>query len=241
MRFDVITLFPDMFGSPLNESILKRAIDEGIIEVGLHNLRDYTHDRHRVVDDAPYGGGSGMVMKAGPVVEAIESLKKEDTKVILMNPAGKRFKQSTAGRFSENKHLLIVCGRYEGFDERVSPYIDEMISMGDYVMTGGEIAAMALIDSVSRLVPGVLGCPESVMEESFSWDILEYPHYTRPDDFRGEKVPQVLLSGNHELIRLWRRKEALRKTMKMRPDLLDGLELNPEDASLIDEIKRGGQ
>ncbi len=237
MKFDVITLFPGMFDSPLNESIIKRAIDEGLVDVGLHNLRDYTHDRHRVVDDAPYGGGSGMVMKAGPVVEAIESLKKEDTTVVLLSPAGKRFDQANARRLSEKKHILLVCGRYEGIDERVSPYIDETISIGDFVMTGGEIAALTLIDSVSRLLPGVLGSPESVIEESFSWDILEYPHYMRPDDFRGEKVPEVLLSGNHETIRVWRRKEALRKTMEVRPDLLEGLELNSEDASLIAEIK----
>lgn len=237
MRFDVITLFPGMFDSPLDESIVGRAIDSGLIEVELHNLRDFTRDRHSVVDDAPYGGGGGMVMKAEPVVKAIESLRGEGTTAILLTPRGRRFNQGMAQRLSGRKHLILICGRYEGIDERVTGYVDEEISMGDFVMTGGEIAALAVIDSVTRLIPGVLGCKESAVEESFSWELLEYPHYTRPRIFRGEKVPEILLSGNHEAIRKWRRREALRKTMKNRPDIIESAELSEEDLLLLNEIK----
>lgn len=237
MTFDIITLFPGIFESPLNESIIKRAIDNQIIEVRLHNLRDFTHDRHRVVDDAPYGGGSGMVMKPEPIVEAIESLKKDDSLVILLSPQGRRFDQTEAKTLSLKKHLIFICGRYEGIDERVASYVDEVISIGDFILTGGEVAALTIIDAVARLIPDVLGSRDSIREESFSWDILEYPHYTRPEAFRGEKVPGVLLSGNHEAIRKWRRKEALRKTLDNRPDIIDTLELAAEDRIYLKEIK----
>ncbi|MDH3974473.1 MAG: tRNA (guanosine(37)-N1)-methyltransferase TrmD [Deltaproteobacteria bacterium] len=239
MKFDVITLFPGMFESPLGDSILKRATEKGQLQVGLHQLRNYTHDKHHVVDDTPYGGGSGMVMKPDPVAEAIEAVKGERGKVILLSPAGKTFNQNEAKRLSKESHIVLVCGRYEGIDERVNKYVDETLSIGDFVMTGGEIAAMAIIDSVARLLPGVLGCEDSAAEESFSWDLLEYPHYTRPKSFRGEEVPEVLTSGNHEAIRLWRRKEALKKTLLVRPDLIDRSTLGKEDLKLIAEIEKG--
>ena len=238
MIFDIITLFPRIFETPLNESILKRAIEKGLIETRLHNLRDYTHDKHNVVDDTPYGGGSGMVMKAPPIIEAIETIKQENSTVIMLSPRGKRFDQAAAKRLSQKENLILLCGRYEGIDERVMPYVDEVISIGDFVMTGGEIGALAIVDAVSRLIPGVLGSEDSISEESFSWDILEYPHYTKPSDYIGEKVPQVLLSGNHEAIRKWRRKEAMRETLKSRPDLLENLELSKEDNKFLEEIKK---
>ncbi len=237
MKFDVITLFPGMFKGPLDESILKRGIENGLIEIGLHNLRDYTHDKHHVVDDAPYGGGSGMVFKPEPVVEAIETVKEDDAHVVLLTPRGRKFDQEAAKRLSGHKQLLLVCGRYEGIDERVSAYVDEELSLGDFVLTGGEIAALGVIDAVARLLPGVLGSSDSPEEESFSWDLLEYPHYTRPNLFRGEAVPEVLLSGNHEAIRRWRRKEALRKTLKNRPDLIDTASLSDEDRNLLKELE----
>jgi len=238
MKFDIVTLFPSMFESPLSESILKRAADEGLIEIRLNNLRDFTSDRHHIVDDYPFGGGAGMVMKPEPVVEAIESLKKECTTVILLSPQGKPFDQNMAQRLSEKSHVMLICGRYEGVDERVSGYVDEVVSLGDFVLTGGEIAAMAIVDSVSRLLPGVLGSNDSSTEESFSWQLLEYPQFTRPRDFRGKKVPDILLSGNHEAIRKWRRKEALRKTMAQRPDLLEKIEPGGEDIAMMEEIRK---
>ena len=240
MKFEIITLFPDFFRSPLKESILRRAIEKGKIDIAIHNLRDFTHDKHHVVDDAPYGGGSGMVMKAGPLVEAIESLNDSETETILLTPRGERFNQIAARELTEKRRLILICGRYEGVDERVIKYVDKEISVGDFILTGGEIAALAIIDATARLIPGVLGCEESAKEESFTWDILEYPHYTRPRSFRGEEVPETLLSGNHELIRRWRRKEALRKTMALRPDLLDGTTQTDEDILLMNEIRKDG-
>ena len=238
MKFDILTLFPGMFSSPLDESILKRAIDEDLVDIGFHNIRDYTSDKHHTVDDTPYGGGSGMVMMAQPVVEAIEAVKKEETRVIFLSPAGRPFNQKIANELSALKHIVLICGRYEGIDERINEHIDDVISIGDYVMTGGEIAALAIIDSVTRLLPGVLGCENSTVEESFSWDLLEYPQYTKPRSFRGKDVPEVLLSGNHEAIRLWRRKEALRRTLEVRPDLIDKENLGSEDMQLINKIKQ---
>lgn len=239
MKFDIVTLFPSMFDSPFNESILKRAVDNRLIEISIHNLRDYTSDKHRTVDDYPYGGGAGMVMKPGPVVDAIESLKSttSDSTVILLSPQGRPYIQKMAQNFSLKSHLILICGRYEGIDDRVIDYVDEVVSVGDFVLTGGEIAAMTVIDSVSRLVPGVLGSNKSSIEESFSWNLLEYPQFTRPDNFRGKRVPEILLSGNHEAIRKWRRKEALRKTLLHRPDLLKKNLPNSEEIAMIDEIK----
>lgn len=236
MKFDILTLFPGLFESPLSESIMKRAISEELIGVSLHNIRDFTHDKHRTVDDAPYGGGSGMVMKPGPIVEGIEHLRKKNSRVVLLSPQGSPFDQNKAVELSDEDHLILICGRYEGIDERVTDYVDEIISIGDFIITGGELAALTIIDAVSRLIPGVLGCSESNKEESFSWDILEYPHYTRPTKFRDKTVPDVLLSGNHAEIRRWRRKEALKKTAQNRPDLLEGEKLEKDDIKMLDEI-----
>ncbi len=240
IRFDILTLFPDMFQSPLASSVLKKAIDRGVIRVSVFNIRDFTKDKHRVVDDSPYGGGSGMVMKAGPIVEAIERFKSTNgsPRVILMTPQGVPFDHSQAKRLSQYDHLLLVCGRYEGVDERVREYVDEEVSIGDYILMGGELAVMVVIDAVSRFVPGVLGSEVSVLEESFADSLLEYPQYTRPRVFRGKKVPEVLVSGNHQQITHWRRKEALRKTFIRRPDLLGKVNLSEGDVALLEAIKR---
>jgi tRNA (guanine37-N1)-methyltransferase len=239
IRFDILTLFPDMFGSPLASSVLKRAIDRGIIRVNIYNIRDFTTDKHRVADDSPYGGGSGMVMMAGPIVTGIERIKSANgsPRVILMTPQGVRFDHNEARRLSKYDHLLFVCGRYEGIDERVRDYVDEELSIGDYILMGGELAVMVVIDAVSRFMPGVLGSAESVLEESFANVLLEYPQYTRPRDFRGKRVPEVLISGNHRQITHWRRKEALRRTLLRRPDLLREADLPEDDLALLEEVK----
>jgi tRNA (guanine37-N1)-methyltransferase len=240
IRFDILTLFPDMFQSPLASSVLKKAIDRGVIRVSVFNIRDFTTDKHRVVDDSPYGGGSGMVMKAGPIVEGIERLKSTNgsPRVILMTPQGVPFDHSQAKRLSQYDHLLFVCGRYEGVDERVREYVDEEVSIGDYILMGGELAVMVVIDAVSRFVPGVLGSEESVLEESFANALLEYPQYTRPRVFRGKRVPEVLISGDHRQITHWRRREALKRTFIRRPDLLEKVSLSEGDLALLEEIKR---
>ena len=220
MKIDVLTLFPAMFAGPLDESIVQRAREKGVLELAVHNLREYTHDRHKTVDDRPFGGGPGMLLKPEPVFEAIEALERETTRVILMSPAGRKFDQATARELSGHAHLLLVCGSYEGFDERIREHAaDDELSIGDYVLTNGALPAMVVIDAVTRLLPGVLGDDESSREESFSENLLEYPHYTRPADFRGMKVPEVLLSGNHAEIAKWRAEQARRRTQERRPDL----------------------
>jgi len=222
MKIDVLTLFPAMFAGPLDESIVQRAREKGVLELAVHNLRDYTHDRHKTVDDRPFGGGPGMLLKPEPVFEAIESLKREKTRVILMSPAGRKFDQAAARELSGHGHLLLVCGSYEGFDERIREHVaDDELSIGDYVLTNGALPAMVVIDAVTRLLPGVLGDDESSRDESFSENLLEYPHYTRPADFRGMKVPEVLLSGNHAEIAKWRAEQARRRTKERRPDLAE--------------------
>lgn len=245
MKCDVLTLFPDIIHAYLNESILKRTRDKGLLEVTVLNIRDFEPGAHRAVDDYPYGGGAGMVIKAEPLFRAIEFLKKEhpDSRVILMSPRGATYTQSRAEALSrEARRLVFICGRYEGIDERVrTTLVDEELSVGDYVMTGGELAALAVIDSAARLIPGALGDERSVEEESFSWGLLDYPHYTRPSVFQGLAVPDVLLSGDHKAIWRWRRKEALRQTMKVRPDLLERLDMTDEDKKLIAEIRSAEQ
>ncbi len=221
MKIDVLTLFPGMFVGPLDESIIKRARDAGLLELRIHNLRDYTHDRHKTVDDKPFGGGPGMVLKPEPIFEAVDSLSSEVTRVILMTPSGRALNQSVVRDLTRYPHLLLVCGSYEGFDDRVREGLaDDELSIGDYVLTNGALPAMVVIDSVTRLLPGVLGDSESSNEESFSGDLLEYPHYTRPADFRGMKVPEVLLSGHHAEIARWRLEQARLRTSQQRPDLL---------------------
>lgn len=238
MRFDVVTLFPGIFESPLKESILRIAQEKGYVEIRIHNLRDFTSDKHRVTDDYPYGGGGGMVMKVEPLVRAIEALKRMDTKTILLSPQGRRFDYEVAEELSRLSHIILLCGRYEGVDNRIRYFIDDEISIGDFILTGGELAALVIIDAVSRLLPGVLGLEEGARKESFHSGLLEHPHYTRPREFRGLKVPDVLISGNHREIERWRRKEALRWTMERRPDLIEKIKLSPEDLKLIEEIKK---
>jgi tRNA (guanine37-N1)-methyltransferase len=221
MKIDVLTLFPAMFSGPLDESIIKRARKNGLLDLNVHDLRQWTHDRHKTVDDRPFGGGPGMLMKAEPIFEAVESLRREATKVILLSPSGRKFDQQIARELAEQKDLLFVTGHYEGFDERVRQALaDDELSIGDYVLTNGALPAMVVIDAVTRLLPGVLGDDESSREESFSHGLLEYPQYTRPAEFRGMKAPDVLVSGNHAEIEKWRREQAALRTKEKRPDLL---------------------
>lgn len=223
MIFDIITTLPEMVEGPLSASVLGIAAERGLIEVRAHDLRDWTHDRHRTTDDAPYGGGPGLVMKPEPVfeaVEAVQAMEDEPGTVVFLTPAGRPFTQALARELSAHGRLVFVCGRYEGFDERVMTLADEQVSLGDYVLTGGELAAMVVVDAVARLLPGVLGDDESSVEESFSEGLLEYPQFTRPASYRGMDVPEVLRSGDHGRIAAWRRAEAVRKTARLRPDLL---------------------
>lgn len=221
MKIDVLTLFPAMFAGPLDESIVKRARNTGLLDFKVHDLREWTHDRHRTVDDRPFGGGPGMLLKPEPLFEAVEQLRGESTRVILFSPAGVKFSQAKARELSAQSHLLLITGHYEGVDERVREFlVDEELSIGDYVLTNGALPAMVVIDAVTRLLPGVLGDDESSLDESFSGGLLEYPHYTRPAEFRGMKVPEVLLSGNHAGIEKWRREQARKRTEERRPDLL---------------------
>ena len=214
-------LFPGMFAGPLDESIIKRAREAGLLDLQVHNLRDYAHDRHRTVDDRPFGGGPGMLLKPEPIFEAVEKLTGEQTKVILLSPAGRTFNQAIARELAQLPDILLVSGHYEGFDERVRGHVaDDEISIGDYVLTNGSLPAMVVVDAVTRLLPGVLGDDESSHEESFSHGLLEYPQYTRPAEFRGMKVPEVLLSGNHAQIAKWRAEQAAQRTKERRPDLL---------------------
>jgi len=248
MRCDVITLFPEMILPVLGSSMLKRARDKGLLEVRVHDLRDFTLDKHQVADDVPYGGGAGMVLKAEPILRAVERIRDEceqngeQIRLLFPSPQGRPFTQDYAKHLAEDsRRLVMLCGHYEGVDERVRVALcPEEVSVGDYVLTGGELAALILIDAAARLVPGVLGAPESIVEESFTESLLEYPHYTRPAEVRGMAVPEVLLSGHHEAIRRWRRKEALRTTYRRRPDLLRDRILNDEDRQLLDDIVREG-
>jgi tRNA (guanine37-N1)-methyltransferase len=245
---EVITLFPEMVTPVLESSMLKRAQEKGLLEVNVHNLRDYTADKHKIADDLPYGGGAGMVMKAEPILRAVEEIRRpyeqrgETVRIMFPSPQGRPFTQPYAHDLAiESRRLIILCGHYEGIDERVRLALrPEEVSVGDYVLTGGELAALILIDAASRLIPGVLGDPTSIIEESFSEPLLEYPHYTRPAEVRGFAVPEVLLSGHHEAIRRWRRKEALRTTHEKRPDLLKDRQLTVEDRELFEDIIREG-
>ena len=231
MHIDILTLFPQMFDSPFSTGIFQRAIDRKLVSISLHNIRDYTHDKHRTVDDYPYGGGVGMILKPGPVFEAIESIKSEQgvasqessrLPVILLTPQGRRFSQEIACELSRYGHLILICGRYEGVDERVREHlVTDEISIGDYVLSGGELAAMVVVDAVVRLLPGVLGSEASAADDSHATGLLEYPQYTRPAAYQGWPVPQVLLSGNHAQIAKWRREQAIQRTSERRPELLN--------------------
>jgi tRNA (guanine37-N1)-methyltransferase len=220
VRIDVLTLFPEMFTGPVDVSIIQRARKGGLLDLRVHNLRDYTHDNYKTVDDRPFGGGPGMVLKPEPVFEAVEALAEEGTKVILLTPSGRLFDQGVARQLAAEPKLMLICGAYEGVDERVrSELADDELSIGDYVLTNGSLAAMVVIDALTRLLPGALGDDQSALDESFSQGLLEYPHYTRPAEYRGLKVPPVLLSGNHAEIEKWRREQAVVRTQAQRPDL----------------------
>jgi len=238
MRIDIITIFPEFFNGPFNISLVKKAIEKGIVQIFIHNLRDFTDDKHRKVDDYPYGGGSGMVMKPEPIFRAVRALKREESEVILLSPQGEVFTQRIAEELSRKEHLIFICGRYEGVDERVKTIITKEISIGDYILSGGEIPALVVTDAIIRLLPGVVGDPNSIKEESFQDGLLEYPHYTHPREFEGLKVPEILLSGDHEKIRRWRRKESLKRTLLRRPDLLERASLTKEDFELLKEIRK---
>jgi len=281
MKFEILTIFPDFFRGPLDYGIVRRAREAGLIEIAIHDLRAYTHDRHRTVDDRPFGGGEGMVLKPEPIFECLEAMKvtprsertSEDASetVVLLSPQGQMFTQSTAQELQRRERVVLICGRYEGVDERVGEYLaDREISVGDFVLSGGELGAAIIVDTVSRLVPGALGNAASAQQESFtigshicqqkantghtanvghtneppsstcgSGGLLDYPHYTRPAEFRGMAVPEVLVNGNHDQIRRWRRRKALEKTLASRPDLLRGAELSKEDREILEEIEGG--
>lgn len=245
LRFDILTVFPEMFASPFDSSLLKKARDNGLIEISVHDIRSYAQDKHRMTDDAPYGGGGGMVMKVEPIARALDDLNlgpnagESGTVVILLTPQGEPFNQKIAGELSRCSRIVFICGRYEGVDERVRLHlVDREISIGDYVLTGGELPAMVAVDAIARLVPGVLGNSESASLDSFAMGLLEYPHYTRPAEYRGWKVPEVLQSGNHRDIDAWRRRESLRRTLARRPELLGESALAEEDRKILEGIEK---
>ena len=248
MRIEILTLFPEMFQSPFSVGIFKRAIDRKLVSVNTHNIRDYTHDKHRTVDDYAYGGGAGMILKPEPIFEAIESIKsdiysKEGVDIvlpiILLTPQGRLFTQEVAQELSRYSYMILICGRYEGVDERVRQHlVTDEISIGDYVLSGGELAAMVVVDAVVRLLPGVLGSEASLLDDSHTTGLLEYPQYTRPAIYRGWSVPQVLLSGNHAQLTKWRREQAIQRTLERRPELLDKANLSLEEKQLIDSWKQ---
>lgn len=239
IRFDILTVFPEMFASPFQFSLLKKAQERGLIEIGLHNIRDHAFDKHRMTDDTPYGGGCGMVMKVDPIDRTLDAVKraKEGSLVVLLTPQGERFRQSMAAELATCSQIILICGHYEGVDERVRQYlVDREISIGDYVLTGGELSAMVVVDAVSRLIPGVLGNSESAASESFSMGLLEYPQYTRPLEYKDWKVPDVLVSGHHREIDLWRKRESLRRTLTRRPDLLKDVSLSKEEKEILKSL-----
>jgi len=248
MYIHILTLFPNMFTGPFSESIIKRAQDRGLVEIAIHNIRDYTSDRHHVVDDSPYGGGPGMVLKPEPLFEAVVAIKSEcgesergesELPVLLLTPQGRLFDQRAAEELAKYEEMILICGHYEGVDERVREHlVTDEISIGDYILSGGELAAMVVVDALVRQLPGALGSGESVGEDSHSSGLLEYPQYTRPQSFRGWEVPEVLLSGNHAAIARWRREQSLRRTIRRRPDLLERAALSDEERRLVAQMER---
>ena len=244
MRIDILTLFPQVFKAPFESGIFQRAIEKGLVEVNVCNIRDYTHDKHHVADDYPYGGGAGMVMKPEPIFEAVEAIKqqlslkgKETLPIILLTPQGRPFTQAVAQELAQHSHMALICGHYEGIDERVHQYLaTDEISIGDYVLSGGEPAALVVADAVIRLLPGVLGSAESLKEDSHTEGLLEYPQYTRPEVFRGWAVPEVLLSGNHARIEEWRRRQSIERTLERRPELLAKANLNTKEKRMVGDM-----
>ena len=240
MTFDIVTIFPAMIVEPLAAGVLGRAIERGTLDVKVRDLRDYTIDRHRAVDDTPYGGGPGMVLKPDPIFRALDAVEAErgaPLRVVMMSPQGRRFTQADAQRLSGLPHVVLLCGRYEGFDDRVRARVDEELSIGDYVLTGGELPALVVLDAVARFVPGVVGDGQSVVEDSFSRGLLDFPQFTRPPEIGAFRVPEVLLSGNHAEIRRWRKREALSRTLERRPDLLDEAVLDDEELEILRELR----
>lgn len=236
MRFDVISIFPEFFESPLGVSLVSKAIDGGLLQVGIHDLRDWAPDPHRKVDDVPFGGGAGMVMTPGPVVKAVEAVRRSGGRVVLLTAAGRQLDQQIVHQLADAEQLVLVCGRYEGMDERVAAELDaQELSVGPYVLAGGEAPALVVIESVARMIPGVLGNEESLSEESFVSGLVEYPHYTRPADFRGRKVPDVLVSGDHGKVAAWRRRQALWRTFQRWPHLLADAELSEEERRRVEQ------
>jgi tRNA (guanine37-N1)-methyltransferase len=249
MQIDILTLFPQMFQGPFSVGIFQRAIDRKLVKVNIHNIRDYTHDKHHTVDDYAYGGGAGMVLKPEPIFEAVESIKPDislkaggnEVPIILLTPQGRLLGQQIVQELSGYSHLILICGRYEGVDERVREHlVTDEISIGDYVLGGGELAAMVIVDAMVRLLPGVLGSEASPLDDSYTTGLLEYPQYTRPDVYRGWSVPEVLLSGDHAQIAKWRREQAILRTLKRRPELLDQANRPPGDRQLVERLKKGG-
>ena len=242
MKIDVLTLFPRMFEGPMGESIIGKAVNKGLLEINVSNFRDYSDNKHQTVDDYPYGGVAGMLLKVQPIydnIKAIEQANPETKKrVILLDPAGKRFDQAMAEEFSNEEHLVFICGHYEGYDERIRSLVTDEVSLGDYVLTGGELGAMVMIDATVRLLPDVLGNQTSAQTDSYSTGLLEHPQYTRPAEFNGMKVPEVLTNGNHKLIEEWQLKESLRRTYQRRPDLLEQLSMTPQMLKLLEEVKK---
>ncbi|MBN3032534.1 MAG: tRNA (guanosine(37)-N1)-methyltransferase TrmD [Candidatus Saganbacteria bacterium] len=240
MNIDILTLFPEMFRGPLDESLLNKARDKGLLDVNLVNIRDFTADKHKTADDSPCGGGAGMVMKVDVIAKALSRVAGRGSRVVFLCPTGKLLTQEKVKELAQTEHLVLLCGHYEGVDERVRALVDEELSIGDYVLTGGELPAMVLIDALARYIPGVVKEAESVKNDSFHDGLLDYPSYTKPEEFSGQKVPDVLLSGHHAAIAKWRRKEALRRTLYRRPDLLASAELSDEDRGLLNEIMQNG-
>lgn len=238
MRFDIITIFPEIFRGVFDFGIIRRAVEANLLEIAIHDLRDYTHDRHRQVDDRPFGGGAGMVMKPEPLFGAVEELAGDHAaNVVLLSPQGRLFTQAVAMEYSRASQVVLICGRYEGVDERVVEHlVTDEVSIGDYVLSGGEIPAMVVVDAVTRLIPGALGCEQSAERESFIGGLLDYPHYTRPAEFRGMKAPEILLNGNHAEIENWRRRKAIEKTLRRRPDLIEARDLSEKERREIEEI-----
>lgn len=238
MRIDILTLFPGMFAGPFEASIVKRAQEAGIVSIGLHNIRDYANDKHHVVDDTTYGGGDGMVMKPEPIFEALEAVRQPNTHVVLLSPQGQLLDQHAAERLANKPSLAIICGRYEGVDERVGTLVDEELSIGDYVLSGGEPAAIVLVDAIVRLLPGAIGAEGGAAADSHATGLLEYPQYTRPAEFRGMSVPEVLLSGNHQEIDRWRRHQSLKRTLERRPDMLASADLTEDDRRYLASLQQ---
>ncbi|CAM2756572.1 tRNA (guanosine(37)-N1)-methyltransferase TrmD [Dolosigranulum pigrum] len=240
MQIDVLTLFPEMIQEPMNHSMMKRAVEKGLVDINIVNFRQFGQGKHSQVDDTPYGGGAGMLLKPEPIFEAVDAVKSaretKSPRIVLMDPAGRRFDQQVAEEFSKEEHLIFICGHYEGYDERIRSIVTDEVSLGDYVLTGGELAALVMMDASIRLIPGVLGNQDSAVQDSHSSGLLEHPHYTRPAEYRGMEVPEVLMNGNHALIDQWRRDESIKRTARRRPDMLANIELTPREQEIVNDM-----